>query len=208
MRGKFITLEGCDGCGKSTQIAMLKTTLRRRGVDFAFTREPGGTDISEKIRSIISDPTFTQMDDVTELLLYAAARRQHTAEFIGQQLRYGKLVFCDRYSDSTVAYQGYGRGIDLTTIELCNKIAMGGQKIDLTVFFDLSPTEAFIRKGGADKNDRLECEKIDFYNRIYEGYKIIAQREPERVAVVDAHGSAKEVHQRLVDTLEERGILI
>lgn len=207
MRGKFITLEGCDGCGKSTQIEMLKSTLLQKDVQFVFTREPGGTEISERIRGIISNPDLKEMDSVTELLLYAAARRQHTVEFISRNLAQGKLVFCDRYSDSTVAYQGYGRGLDLKLIDFCNEIALGDEKIDLTIFFDLSPEEAFLRKGGADKNDRLECEEMDFYNRIYNGYRSIALKNPSRVAIVDAHGTPEEVHQRMLLELSKRGIL-
>jgi len=206
MRGKFITLEGCDGSGKSTQIEMLKGTLAAKNIPFVFTREPGGTVISERIREIISDPSLSEMDYYTELLLYTAARRQHTAEFITQQLKKGKHVFCDRYVDSTVAYQGYGRGLDVEIIDFCNRLALGDEKIDLTLFFDLSPEEAFARKGGADKSDRLECETMDFYTRIYEGYKKIAV-ENERVAVVDARGTADEVHRKMLAILEQRGIL-
>ena len=205
MRGKFITLEGCDGVGKSTQIELLKSTLTSRNIDFVFTREPGGTEISESIRSIITNPHFTAMDSYTELLLYAASRRQHTVEFIKKQLSLGKLVFCDRYSDSTLAYQGYGRGIDKEAIEFCNKIALGDLKIDLTLLFDLPPEDAFKRKGGADKNDRLECESFDFYQRVYAGYKEIARLD--RVATIDARGTIYEIHDRVVDALIERGIL-
>lgn len=205
MLGKFVTLEGCDGVGKTTQIELLKATLASRNVDFVFTREPGGTEISESIRSIISNPKFTDMDRYTELLLYAAARRQHTVGFIQKQLSLGKLVLCDRFSDSTLAYQGYGRGVDKEIIEFCNKIALGDLKIDLTLFIDLPPEEAFKRKGGADKNDRLECENFDFYQRVYSGYKAIAALP--RVATIDARGSVEEIHKRILDALESRGIL-
>lgn len=204
MFGKFITFEGCDGAGKSTQIEMLKSVLKQRNIDFVFTREPGGTEISERIRKIISDPKYTDMDAYTELLLYAAARRQHTVGFIKKQLELGKLVLCDRYIDSTIAYQGYGRRIDLSVIDYLNKLATGDVKIDLTVFFDLDPSAAFARKGGADATDRLECEKFDFYRRVYEGYKSL---KDDRIAVVDARGSEVEVHSRLIDVLCERGIL-
>lgn len=204
MLGKFITLEGCDGVGKSTQINMLRQTLIDSGKDFVFTREPGGTVISERIREIISDPSLSDMDEYTELLLYAAARRQHTFGFIRRQLEKGKLVFCDRYIDSTIAYQGYGRGISLDVINVLNSLAMGDTVIDFTVFFDLSPAEGFSRKGGADKNDRLECEKSDFYNRVYEGYKSI---KDERIERIDASGTPHEVHDRLIKALIKRGIL-
>lgn len=205
MRGKFITIEGCDGVGKSTHIKMLKQTLEENNVEFVFTREPGGTEISERIRDIISDPKYIEMDRYTELLLYAAARRQHTVEFIKKQLDQGKLVFCDRYSDSTMCYQGYGRGIDKDAIDFCNKIALGDVKIDLTLFFDLPPMDAFARKGGADIGDRLECENFEFYSRVYNGYKQIAKLD--RVATIDARGSKAEVHERVISVLKARGIL-
>ncbi len=203
MLGKFVTIEGCDGVGKSTQIELLKGELLRRGKDFVFTREPGGTEISERIRSIISDPSL-KMDAYAELLLYAAARRQHTYEFIRKQLSVGKLVFCDRYVDSTVAYQGYGRGIDLDVINSLNALAVGDTKIDLTLFIDLSPNEGFMRKGGADKGDRLECEASDFYDRVYMGFKSIKH---ERIEVIDGRGSEHEVHERIMSALEKRGVL-
>lgn len=204
MRGKFITLEGCDGCGKSTQIEMLKCSLASRNVQFVFTREPGGTEISERIREIISNPAYTDMDMYTELLLYAAARRQHSV-FIKKQLDEGKLVFCDRFTHSTVAYQGYGRGVNREVIDFCNKIALGDLKIDLTLFFDLSPEDAFKRKGGFDKNDRMECENFDFYTRVYDGYKAMAS--DDGVVTIDAKASAVEVHNSVLAALQDRGIL-
>ncbi len=205
MRGKFITIEGCDGCGKSTQIELLKKSLLDKKADFVFTREPGGTEISERIRDIIGDPSYADMDMYTELLLYEAARRQH-AVMIQRQLDEGKLVFCDRFTHSTVAYQGYGRGLDLGVIEYCNGIAMGSLNIDLTLFVDLPPKEAFARKGGADKTDRLECEAMDFYNRVYNGYKEMAKRD-EKIVTIDGRGSRREVLGRIIAALTQRGIL-
>ncbi|MCH5164286.1 MAG: dTMP kinase [Clostridiales bacterium] len=204
MRGKFITLEGCDGCGKSTQIEMLKSSLASRNARFVFTREPGGTEISERIREIISSPAYTDMDMYTELLLYAAARRQHSV-YINKQLDEGKLVFCDRFTHSTIAYQGYGRGVDREVIDFCNKIALGDLKIDLTLFFDLSPEDAFKRKGGVDKSDRMECENFDFYTRVYNGYKVMAS--DKSVVTIDAKASATAVHESVLAVLEDRGIL-
>lgn len=205
MRGKFITIEGCDGCGKSTQIELLKKSLLDKKADFVFTREPGGTEISERIRDVIGDPSYADMDMYTELLLYEAARRQH-AVMIQRQLDEGKLVFCDRFTHSTVAYQGYGRGLDLGVIEYCNGIAMGSLNIDLTLFVDLPPKEAFARKGGADKTDRLECEAMDFYNRVYNGYKEMAKRD-EKIVTIDGRGSRREVLGRIIAALTQRGIL-
>lgn len=207
MRGKFVTIEGCDGSGKSTQIAMLGSALSALGIDYVFTREPGGTKISERIREIILDPQSGDMDDVTELLLYAAARRQHTVEFIARNLDAGRTVFCDRYVDSTLAYQGFGRGVDRSLIRRCNKIAVADEKIDLTLFLDLDPEEAFSRKGGADRNDRLESEDIAFYKRVYEGYKYIAMSEPERVKTIDSHGDPEAIHRRIMDALHSGGVI-
>lgn len=205
MRGKFITIEGCDGAGKSTQLKMLEACLTERKIDVVFTREPGGTPLSERIRELILDPSYGDTDKYAELLLYEAARRQHVVK-ISKWLDEGKLVVCDRFIDSTLAYQGYGRGVDVESIELCNKIALGGQKIDLTIFLDLSPEESFARKGGADSGDRLETEDASFYRRVYEGYKRIAE-DAERVVTVDASGSCEQIHDDIVSALVERGIL-
>lgn len=207
MRGKFITLEGCDGVGKTTQIRRLQRELNKAGVDFVFTREPGGTVISERIRDIILDASLKEMDAYTEILLYAAARRQHVAEFIEKKLAAGTTVFCDRFVDSTLAYQGYGRGVDPVVIQVCNRIAVGNTDIDLTVFFDLPPAKAFARKGGADKKDRIESESLEFHQRVYDRYKKIAASSPERVAVVDASGTPTQVFDRLWLCLKEHNVL-
>lgn len=207
MRGKFITLEGCDGVGKTTQIRKLQRELNRVGVNYVFTREPGGTAISERIRDIILDASLKEMDPYTEILLYAAARRQHVAEFIENKLSQGVTVFCDRFIDSTLAYQGYGRGIDPLVVQVCNRIAVRDTNIDLTVFFDLPPAKAFARKGGADKKDRIECETPEFHQRVYDGYKKIAAENPERVAVVDAFGTPSQVFDRLILCLKEHNVL-
>lgn len=151
MRGKFITLEGCDGVGKTTQIRRLQRELNKAGVDFVFTREPGGTVISERIRDIILDASLKEMDAYTEIFLYAAARRQHVAEFIEKKLAAGTTVFCDRFVDSTLAYQGYGRGVDPVVIQVCNRIAVGNTDIDLTVFFDLRPQKPLLARAGRIK---------------------------------------------------------
>lgn len=205
MRGKFITIEGCDGSGKSTQIELLKSSLTNKNADFVFTREPGGTEISEHIREIIINPAFSDMDMYTELLLYAAARRQHVMGFIQKKLDEGRLVFCDRFTHSTVAYQGYGRGVSREAIDFCNKMALGGLKIDLTIILDLPPEEAFARKGGADKGDRLECEDALFYKRVYEGY--MAFSKDDNVVVIDARATVEQVHNAIMAALIERGIL-
>lgn len=207
MTGKFVTFEGCEGVGKSTQVKKLKEYLVSRGINAVFTREPGGTPISEQIRTIILDPENKSMDDVTELMLYAAARRQHTQEFIKPRLENGETVICDRYIDSTTAYQGYARGLGTETVENLNALAVGDVNIDLTIFLDLSPERAFDRKGGRDEGDRLENEKMEFHKRVYDGFCKIAEKYPGRVVRVDASGSKQQTHEKIIKTLIERGII-
>ena len=207
MQGKFITIEGCEGVGKSTQLALLKEYFANKGIDAIFTREPGGTDIAEQIRSIILSASNKALTPVTELLLYAAARRQHTEEKIIKALQEGKVVVCDRYADSTVAYQGFARNLDKDLIERLNQIAMANVKIELTLFLDLDPEKGFARKGGADKNDRLENEKIDFHKRVYQGFVAIAEKDKERVARIDSSVSKEEVFAQIVKAIEKAGIV-
>ena len=207
MQGKFITIEGCEGVGKSTQLALLKEYFASNGIDAVFTREPGGTDIAEQIRGIILNAENKALTPVTELLLYASARRQHTEEKIIKALSEGKVVVCDRYADSTVAYQGYARNLDKDLIEKLNEIAMAGVKIDLTLFLDLSPELGFARKGGADKNDRLENEKIDFHKRVYEGFVAIAEKDKDRVVRIDSSKSVEEVFAQIVSAMKKAGIV-
>ncbi len=206
MQGKFITIEGCEGVGKSTQLKFLREYFEKEGVDAVFTREPGGTELAEKIRKVILDADNKEMTDITELLLYAAARRQHTEELIIPAIKAGKVVVCDRYADSTTAYQGYARGIDKEIIRSLNETAMAGVKIDVTLFLDLSPEKGFARKGGADKKDRLENEKLSFHNKVYEGYCAIADADPDRVKRIEASRTADEVFESVKQVLKEIGI--
>ena len=205
-KGFFVTIEGCEGVGKSTLLRGLKDYLETAGRDAVFTREPGGTEVAERIRAVILDPENAAMTPTAELLLYAAARAQHTEEKIIPAVRDGKLVICDRYSDSTLAYQSYARGLDRGECLAANEIARRGIKPDLTVFLDLSPERGFARKGGADKGDRLEREKIDFHERVYAGFRAIAESEPDRVVAVDASKSKEEVLAAVVNLLKERGM--
>ncbi len=207
MKGRFITIEGCEGVGKSTLLSGLKKYLLDEGIDAEFTREPGGTPVAEKIRAVILDASNAEMTDKAELMLYAAARAQHTEEKILPKVKEGKLVICDRYSDSTLAYQGYARGIDKELIRSLNKIAECGVKIDATIFLDLDPEKGFLRKGGADKSDRLEKETLDFHKRVYAGFKEIAKAESERVISIDASKSASEVLEEVISQLKKRGIV-
>ena len=205
-RGKFITVEGCEGAGKSTQIHLLRLYCMQNGIDAVFTREPGGTPIAEKIRGVILDAENAGMDSLTELFLYAAARRQHTAELIAPALQTGQTVFCDRYTDSTLAYQGYGRGINKSIIQKLNSFAMAGVKIDCTVFMDITPRDGFLRKGGKDTNDRLENESLEFHERVYRGFKAIGQADPERFLSVCADGTQAEIHERVINALKNKGV--
>lgn len=205
-KGKFITIEGCEGVGKSTQLALLKEYLQSINVEAVFTREPGGTDVAEQIRNVILDAKNTSITPITELLLYGAARRQHTEEKIIKAVNEGKVVICDRYADSTMAYQGYGRGLDKQIISALNALATDGVKIDLTLFLDLDPALGFKRKGGADKNDRMENEKLDFHKRVYEGFCAIADAHPERVCRIDASKSVDGVFEQIKIALANIGV--
>ena len=204
MKG-FITIEGCEGVGKSTQFEKLKAYLK--GQDVVFTREPGGTRIAEDIRSIILKKDNAEMDEKTELFLYAAARAQHIREIIAPALKEGKRVFCDRYVDSTYAYQGYGRNLGLEFVGGVNRYAVGDYMPEYTVFLDLPPKSAFLRKGGADPNDRLEQQNLAFHERVYEGYRELIRREPARFLVVDASGSKEETFQKMIAILKKAAVL-
>ena len=207
MKGKFVTIEGCEGVGKSTLISLLKKFVSDNNIDAVFTREPGGTPVAEKIRAVILDADNKEMTDRAELLLYAAARAQHTQEKIIPAVEQGKIVFCDRYSDSTLAYQGYARGIDLGLCRQLNEIAECGVNIDLTIFLDLNPIDGFRRKGGADKGDRLENESLAFHQSVYEGFKDISKNSGGRYASIDASRSKEEVFESVILALKERGII-
>lgn len=207
MNGKFVTIEGCDGVGKSTQVRLLSERLKKEGKAAVFTREPGGTPISEKIREVILDSANEEMDGITELFLYEAARRQHTVQLIKDALSQGKLVICDRFIDSTLAYQGYGRGLDIDSIKRLNALALGDVKIDLTLFLDVPPKEGFSRKGGAKDGDRLESEDASFYERVYGGFVAIAESEPTRFLRIDASGDKFSTHEKLYDCLVRHGCI-
>jgi len=213
IKGKLITFEGCEGVGKSTQIALLKEYCVKNNIDAVFTREPGGSVIAEELRKIILEPD-NKIDPITELMLYAAARREHICQLIAPALQQGKTVFCDRFIDSTVAYQGYGRGLSLQNIESLNQIALSILKkdggyidIDLTVFFDLEPAAGFARKGGANPLDRMDSEDIAFHKKVYNGYLEISKKEKKRVVKVDASGGPTEIFERVLTILRGRGVL-
>ncbi|MGN1060597.1 MAG: dTMP kinase [Candidatus Coproplasma sp.] len=206
MRGKFITFEGCEGCGKSTQVRLLSQKLDELGVDYIVTREPGGSDVAEQIRKIILDAKNTAMCDECEALLYAAARIQHLKEIVEPALEQGKLVICDRYVDSSLAYQGYARGLGEEYVTAVNSAAMESYCPDLTLFLNISPKDAFARKHGADEDDRIERLGMDFHQKVYEGYLALAKKYP-RIAAVDCGGTKYQTAEKIFDLLKSKGII-
>ena len=189
--GIFITLEGPDGSGKSTQVENIKEFFTKAGRDVVVSREPGGTPISEKLRGIVLDEDHSEMDDVTEMFIYAAARAQHVAEKIKPALESGAVVVCDRFVDSSIAYQGYGRGLG-DQVEEVNRYATSGLEPNVTFFMDLDP-EIGRSRIGKDVRDRLEQQKMDFHYRVYEGYKALAAKYPERIMRIDAAKTIDEI---------------
>ncbi|MBQ0099092.1 MAG: dTMP kinase [Firmicutes bacterium] len=207
MKGKFITFEGCEGVGKSHQLRRLKEYLELNNIKFFATREPGGNVVSEKIREIILDKNNTSLTDECEALLYASARAQLLKEVIKPKLDNGELVICDRYIDSSIAYQGYARGLGEEFVESINSYAIKNFMPDLTIFLDLPPIEAFKRKGGVDKNDRLELSGMEFHNKVYEGYLSLAKKYPNRIVKIDASGSKEQTQEKIINALKENGII-
>ena len=182
MRGIFLTFEGIDGCGKSTQLRKAAEFLEQQGVPYITTREPGGSPIAEQIRGILLDAKNTAMSDRTEALLYAAARAQHIDEVVLPALKEGKVVLCDRFLDSSEAYQGFGR-------------ALGGEYIRQINAY--TPEQSLARIGSRGQADRLEQQSMEFFHRVYEGFEAIAAREPERVTVLDANQTIEEIAQQV-----------
>lgn len=207
MKGTFITFEGCEGVGKSRQIHLLEEYLKKNNVKYFLTREPGGTPVSEQIRSVILDGKNEDMSDGCEALLYAAARVQLLETEIKPRLERGELVLCDRYIDSSLAYQGYARGLGVEFIEKINNYAMENFMPDYTLFLNLPPEQAFLRKGGVDKNDRLELSGMEFHKKVYDGYLSLAKRFSDRFIVIDASGEKEQTHAKIINALKEKGII-
>lgn len=203
-RGVFISLEGIEGCGKSTQAKMLYEYLLQNENCVILTREPGGTPIAEKIRDLLLDPKNDNMATVTELFLYLASRAQHVEQVIIPALKDNKIVVCERFNDATYAYQGFARGLDMNLLINLNKIATDGLEPDLTILLDLEVEEGLLRAEKLKNHrDRLESESIDFHNRVRDGYLTIAQNNPKRVKIIDANGSINDVHLRIRHCLNE-----
>lgn len=200
MRGLFITLEGGDGAGKSTQIRNIRSFFEDRGFVVLLTREPGGTKISEKLREILLDKDNAEMDPVTEMLIYAASRAQNVREVIIPALEEGKVVICDRFTDSSIAYQGYGRELGEMVAEV-NARATGGLEPDITFWLDVDPETGKERAKKDGELDRLELETMDFHYRLYEGYRTLARENPGRIKRIDASKSPDEIWDNIHEYL-------
>jgi len=201
MKGKFITFEGSEGCGKSTQSKLLAQYLRKKGFSVLFVREPGGTKICEQIRKVLLDPKNKEMSPIAEMLLYMASRAQIVKEVIRPALLKGKVVICDRFLDSTIAYQGYGLGLDINLIKIIGKSASAGVSPDLTIFLDLA-----VKKGLRHRQsgkDRIENRALSFHHRVRKGYLRLAKNEPRRIRVIRVEKDINLTQERIRETIEK-----
>lgn len=204
--GIFITLEGGDGAGKTTVLGRVAAYLQNHSMPYIITREPGGIEIAEKIRSIILDPAHTAMDSRTEALLYAAARSQHLAEVVEPALQQGLTVLCDRFVDSSLVYQGHARGLGIEQVRSINEFATGGRKPDLTFYLDVDPEVGLARIAANQEREinRLDLENLAFHQKVRQGYQLVVEADPGRVVVLDANRPIHMVEQDIVRTLKER----
>lgn len=202
-KGLFITVEGPDGAGKSTQIEFIKKYFDEKGLEVLYTREPGGTVISEKIRDIILDKEHIEMDPMTEAMLYAAARAQLVHQVIKPALQDGKIVICDRFVDSSIAYQGYGRGLGDAIWDI-NQYAVDGCMPDLTLLLMVDSEKGIgrVKNLGSENMDRMEKEKMDFHQKVYAGYLALSKKFPERIASIDASQTIEKVSQDIGGQLD------
>ena len=205
-KGIFISLEGPDGAGKSSVLEALIPILEAKGQAFVTTREPGGVAVAEKIRDVVLDPKHTEIDEKTELLLYIASRRQHLVERILPALDRGEMVLVDRFIDSSVAYQGFGRGLKVADIDWLNDFATDGLKPDLTLYFDIEAEEGLARIAKSKERgaDRLDRERVEWHQRVREGYLSILEKEPNRVRKIDASQPLEKVVADTLAVLAER----
>lgn len=203
-QGLFITLEGPEGSGKSTVIKLIEEYLKDKNIEFISTREPGGIEISEQIREIILNKNNTAMDSRTEALLYAAARRQHLVERVIPALEENKVVICDRFVDSSLAYQGYARGIGMDQVMEINRFAIDKYMPDLTIYLDIDPKLGLerISKNKDREVNRLDLEKLDFHKRVREGYMILLKENPDRIKLIDASRGILEVFEDIKKLLK------
>lgn len=205
----FITFEGIEGSGKTTQIKLIEQHLLQKNIPCRLTREPGGTDVCNSIRKILLSSQNKDMSHLCELFLYAANRAEHVEKIILPALNTGKVVLCDRFTDATLAYQGYGRGFSLELIEQLNKMVTSNLKISKTILLDLKPEEGLKRAlkrishlSNENKEDRFEQEKLDFHVKIRNGYLELAKKDPARFAIIDANGSEKDIHKQIVTAID------
>ncbi|MEJ6348152.1 dTMP kinase [Holzapfeliella sp. He02] len=205
MTGRFITLEGPDGSGKSTALKQLIKLFNQQVQDnLILTREPGGSPIAETIREIILNPDYPEMDDRTEALLYAASRRQHLVETVLPALQANKTVISDRYLDSSLAYQGGGRGLGIDNVAQMNQFATENKLPDLTLYFDVNPQIGLSRIDQNREKDRLEQQKESFHQRVYETYQELYRRNPERIIKIDANQSKEQVVDDTIKAMKSR----
>lgn len=205
--GLFITFEGPEGSGKTTQTALLKEALQRLGYRIVCTREPGGTRIGEQIRAILHDQSNTELVPETEILLYSAARAQHVAEVIRPALSAGEIVISDRYAESTYAYQGYGRGLNLAALDQITRFATGDLQPDLVIYLDLDVNKGLDRKRkdraeGKGEWNRMDDQSLAFYRRVRDGYLAMAEQEPHRWLVINAEQPVNEIHAIIAGKIE------
>ena len=210
-RGRFITFEGLDGCGKSTQLEKLAVVLRRNGLDVVITREPGGTESGDKVRKLLLDSATSGLSPRAELALMFASRAQHIEEVIQPALRAGQVVLCDRFTDSSEAYQGGGRKLGSEAVLTLHRILCGDLQPDLTILMDSDVGYSVERarrrnltRGPASNENRFEQESRAFFGRVRHAYMAIAAREPQRVALVDARGTSEETHRQIVEVVRRR----
>jgi dTMP kinase len=206
MRKGFISIEGIEGAGKSTVLMRLKSYLEEKNNDFIITREPGGIAIAEQIRTVILDPKNTEMDGITEALLYAAARRQHLVQKVMPALDQGKVVFCDRFIDSSLAYQGYARGLGVDKVLSINEFAVENCIPEMTIYLDLDP-EVGLSRINANKDrevNRLDMERLEFHQAVRKGYLELLKRFPERIVLINAQQSIDKVLADVIEVLKPK----
>jgi len=204
MKGKFIVFEGVDGSGKTTQLKLLGERLEQRGYRVLYTREPGGTPVGEAVRKILLDPKHNELNPVAESLLYAAARAQHVAQVIKPALLEGQIVLCDRFVDSSLAYQGFARGLSIELLDKINELATAGLRPDLVLLLDFVSAAGLERIAGAGRAaDRIEQESLAFHRKVRDGYLTLARRDPQRYRVIDANGTIEQIHRDILGFVEE-----
>ena len=207
MKGKFITVEGCEGVGKSTQLRLLKDYFEREGIEAVFTREPGGTPVAERIREILLDKKLS-VSPIIEAELFAVARTEHINNLIKPSLEEGKVVVCDRYIDSSLAYQGVARSLGIDRVYEINAFARDNCMPDLTIFIDMDPANSWRKqRGTVILNDRMEGESGEFHALCYKGFKEMCAREPERIVAIVPDEDKNVTHQAIIDELKRKGIV-